>query len=188
MLAGEQASLRAANGPVNVPGWPAMAKPADGAADLPADGRCQGVRPGDTVRFSLRIDSAEGAKAVFAELQMNAKGRHGRFRETDLPMSRADVLAGGGVGSRDAADATLYHFSFAVPQVEPGMYHTAGFAVRAAYRHNEGARVAMDRRAREQVRGYCLAVFGGTHGPVVTEFLPKAVEHTAETEPALVLP
>lgn len=184
---GHQVTLHAANVPVKAPVRPSVVEPAGSGTELAQDGRCQSVRAGDTVRFNLKIESAEGAKAVFAELQLAEKGHRGRFREADLPLSRAGVMTGGGLAVRDAADFTLYHVSFAVPEVEPGMYRATGFAVRAAYSGNEDAKVRMDRHVREQVRGYCLTVFGGSHGPVMTEFLPRPVDHTAKTEPLLAL-
>ena len=161
-----------------------------GGADLPAAGACQSVRPGDTVDFSLRIDAGEGARAVVAELQMDGKSHRFRLREADLPLWRAGEFAAGGVGKRDAKDLTLYHFNYVVPQAEPGIYRTAGFAVHAVYANHEGAPVTIDRRAREQVRDYCLAVFGGSHAPAVTAFLPGPAGPVvqAQTKPFLPSP
>lgn len=188
LATGGAASLRASQGPVNVPGWPSVVAPAsDDALPMMGVGQCQSVRPGDVVRFALRIESVEAAHAVFSQLQMETRGHHVRFREADLPLLREDVLAGGGVGTRDAAESSLYHFEFVVPPVSPGVYRVTGFAVQAPYGHSERSHVTLDRHAREQVNGYCLAVFGGSHEPVVTDFLPKPVERTAAAEPVLTL-
>ena len=179
----------AAHGPVNVPGWPSVAGQAQDIA-MPADGGCQAVHPGDTVHFDLKIESAEGARAIFTELQMDGAGHRAKFRPADLPLARGNVLAAGASSTRDAADPTVYHFSFLVPQVDPGVYRMGGFAVRTAYggMRGEGGMVPLNRHAREQVRRYCLAVFGGMHSPVVTEFLPRQVEQTSQTVGTSLLP
>lgn len=198
---------RAAYGPVNVPGWPSFmpppvyastgqsegsestaqqqpVNPSTAGVSMPTDGRCQGVRPGDTVRFTLRIQAVEAAHAVYAHLQME-QGRHPHYRRTDLPLSSDDVLDGGSVGTQDAADPQLYHFSFVVPDAQQGVYHPSGIAVRAAFgagSSDPGTLVALDRQAQDEVRRYCIAVFGdgnGEHQPTVTEFLPAPPASTS---------
>jgi hypothetical protein len=193
------ASNPAANGPVNLPGWPSMLDPrpvasqnADSSAavasetggrqvEMPTNGKCQGVHYGDIVHFTLRVEGVADAKRVYTQLAMGL-GSHPKFVKTDFMLSTADSFGGGGVGKRDAADPQLYHFRFVVPDVRSGIYHAASIGVQAIYSDSsvdEGTGVGLNRRAHEQVKSYCLAVFGGEggqHRPVVTEFLPGEIE------------
>jgi hypothetical protein len=143
------------------------------------DGHCTRVRPGDTVNFSLTIDGVLNAKAVFASLQLTTG--HAVYREADLPMPGSGVLGGGGAGTRDSATDKVYHFAFKVPSdVLRGVYRSAGVAVTADFGGGPDKAVMadVDRHAREQVRKYCLVVFGPAENePVVTDFQPGTVEH-----------
>jgi hypothetical protein len=61
-----------------------------------------------------------------------------------------------------------------------GVYRSSGIVVTADYGMSEdkGAEAYVDRHAREQVRRYCLVVFGqAQQAPVVTDFRPGPVEH-----------
>jgi hypothetical protein len=177
----------AAHGSVgNLPGWgPAPAAGnAAGNVNLPDDGRCQAVRYGDIVHFTLHIENVDDARRVFTEIQLTL-GHPSKFKTVSLPIPSSTTLGGGGFGARDPQDAKLYHFSFVVPDVASGIYRTAGFDVRAAYTRNSadpGVGVALNRHAAAAVRNYCLAVFGngaGDHRLLVTDFLRNPVEHPA---------
>lgn len=185
-----------ANGPVNVPGWPSQQpvqeslQPAAAVAstqELPTDGRCQSVRYGDIVHFTLRIENVENAKAIFTDLQMGL-GEHPKFQRASLRVPAADAMGGGGVGWRDARDPQLYHFRFEVPVVQPGFYHAAGADVRASYgtlTTDGGVGVSLSREARRKIAHYCIAVFGdgsGDHQPRVTDFLPGRTEQTSNLQ------
>ena len=158
---------------------------------MDGSGRCQSVRAGDVARFTLRIDAVESARAVYSQFQLTMRGHRAKYHQTDLPLLRDGVLSGSAMGTRDAQDHHLYHFSFAVPDVAGGYYRTAGFTVRAQFADemdSAGVIIGLDRHARSQVNGYCLAVFGaGEHNPVVTEFQPKPAERPAGTNTSITL-
>ncbi len=156
---------------------PAM--PQSNDVEVRGNGHCTPVRPGDLVHFSLTVDGVANAKAVFADLQLTTG--HATYHETDLPMPGSGVLGGGGTGSRDDATSKVYRFSFHVPVgAMQGVYRSAGLVVTADYGTgaDKGAEAYVDRHAREQVRRYCLVVFGpAQQAPVVTDFKPGEVEH-----------
>lgn len=192
----------AANGPVNLPGWPSMvdagsparalptqdpapaADPGTRQVDMASNGKCQGVHAGDIVHFTLRVEGVADARRVYTQLAMGL-GSHPKFIKTDFQLSTSDSFGGGGMGTRDGADQQLYHFRFVVPDVRSGIYHAASIGVQAIYSDSsvdEGKGVGLNRHAHEQVRNYCLAVFGGEggdHHPVVTQFLPGEIERSA---------
>ena len=174
-----------ANGPVNVPGWSPSLSLRE--VDMPDNGTCQSVRPGDRVHFTLRVENAQAARHVLTHLQL-ALNSHAHFRTADLALERRDTMGGGGIGLRDSDDRQLYHFSFVVPFVDTGIYRTTGIDVLAAFGDSiatTGVGIPLDHHSRAQVKAYCLAVFNGYGGerPVVTEFLPDPVEHAAIPQP-----
>jgi hypothetical protein len=159
---------------------------------MPQDGRCQSVHPGDVVNFTLKIEEAQAAHVVFTNLHLSA-GRVGHYREADLPLSDGNVLDGGGIGTRDAADENVYHFRMMVPDVASGIYRVEGVSVRAAFTADSadgGVSVRLTKRARAEVRGYCLAVFtsgSGDHRLRVTQFRRGMVDVSKEPPPLLAL-
>lgn len=177
------------SGPVGMQGWPDATKGTDATGrshqvDMPNDGKCQGVRAGDIVHFTLRVEGVADARRLYTQLAMGL-GSHPKFVKTDFMLSTSDSFGGGGMGTRDGADPQLFHFRFVVPNVRSGIYHSASIGVQAIYSDSsvdEGKGVGLNRHAHNQVRRYCLAVFGGEggeHRPVVTEFLPGEIEHAA---------
>lgn len=171
------------NGPVNMPGWPNATQGTDARGrqvEMSENGKCQAVRYGDTVNFTMRIEGVADARRVYTQLAMGLGG-HPKMMKADFLLATSDSFGGGGMGRRDAGDPQLYHFHFVVPDVRSGIYHSASVGVRAIYSESsvdEGAGVGLNRHAHDQVRNYCLAVFGGEggeHRPVVTEFLPGEI-------------
>lgn len=161
-----------ANGPAQAPTQMVQAQP---------DGKCRTVRPGDTVNFTLTIDSAENAKVVYAELQMRS-GR-GHVKTADLPAPGDGSLNGGGAGTRDDQKSNVYHFSFKVPMgMFGGVYRGVGIAVSTdapKLTSDMSEHVDVTKKAHDQVKHYCLAVASGAgvNGkPLVTSFQPGAVE------------
>lgn len=163
------------------------------SVSMQTGGRCQSVHPGDVVHFALRVEDAEAARAVFSDLHLAQGNPHWFYHEATLPLSDGNVLDGGGVGVRDAADAKLYHFRFIVPEVTPGLYRVQGVWVRAAFSSDSsdpGVAVRLSRRARTEVRTYCLAVFGngvGDHRMRVTAFQRGPVDPSREQVPLVQL-
>jgi hypothetical protein len=149
---------------------------------MDAEGSCQMVHPGDLVHFTLRIDNVEDAHHVFTHLQLALNG-HAHSSDLEFPIPMHDAMGGGGLGQRDPMSSRVYHFSFVVPEVQSGFYRTTGIDVRASFMQNSadpGVGVPLDRRSREQVRSYCLAVSGGGgRRPVVTDFRGGPVERAA---------
>lgn len=137
------------------------------------DGHCPVVKAGDVVHYTLTLDGADEAQAVYADLQMGV-GR-GSVRDSDLPMPGSGAIGGGGTGARDAKWGKVYHFTFTVPAgVDRGLYRGRGVVV--TVRDAEGTTpldAAVTRKARERVQHFCLAVAGrgGYEGlPLVTDF------------------
>jgi hypothetical protein len=151
---------------------------APATVEVRGDGHCPVVKAGDTVHFSLTLDGAGAAQAVYADLQM--RSAHGGFRESDLPLPGAGAIGGGGAGMRDAQSGKVYHFAFTVPKgSESGVYR--GLGVMVTVRDGAGAEpieAAVERRARDKVRHFCLAVFGpALEGyPTVTDFKGGPIE------------
>ena len=143
--------------------------------EVQGNGHCQTVRAGDTVHYSLTIDGVESARSVFANLQLRTG--HAAYRETDLPMPGTGLIGGGSAGARDGS-GKVYQFAFQIPAgVQSGVYRAVGVVVTLNQNVDEPIEAEVDRHAREQVRHFCLAVFGaGSGAPVVTEFHPGAVE------------
>lgn len=173
------------SGPVSMPGWPNAVQGTDAKGrqvEMSENGKCQAVRYGDTVNFTMRVEGVADARRVYTQLAMGL-GSHPKMVKADFMLATSDSFGGGGLGKRDAAEPQLYHFHFVVPDVRSGIYHSASVGVRAIYSDNsadEGAGVGLNRHAHDQVRNYCLAVFGGEggqHRPVVMEFLPGEIEH-----------
>jgi hypothetical protein len=138
---------------------------------------CMPVRAGDTVNYSLTIENVADAKQIFAELQMRP-GRHGHLQTTGLPSPDIDSLTAGGVATADGTNANVYHFSFKVPAgVTPGVYHGVGVVVRLDQAASSLGTADVTRHTEDEVRSYCLAVFGrGENYPVVTNFKPGTIE------------
>lgn len=141
------------------------------SVEVGGSGKCQSVRPGDIVHFSLTIEHVDPARAVSADLQMGT--RHAVYRQTDLPMPGDGIMGGGGAGMHDQNFGKVYHFTFRVPPgAEAGVYRGLGVNVTV----DDGS-AWVDRHAREQVRRFCLAVFGNAeNGPVVTDFHGGPIE------------
>jgi len=159
--------------------------------EMPKDGKCQGVRAGDLVHFTLRIESAQDARAIYTDLQL-ANGNV-KYRPNDLPLPGGNVMGGGGAAMRDRSDRNLYHFAFVVPDVMPGIYKTLGIAVRGDYGAATGeplqpVGIPLNRHAAGEVHRYCLAVFGpggSGHRPIVTEFKPGPVDRATALPPPM---
>ena len=171
------------NGPAG-PSLPSPAAQQDRAADveMKSDGRCQDVRPGDLVHYSLTIESVANPRAVFADLRLRPKGSVAP-RASALPSPDFRNLGGGGLARRDDTLGNVYHFVFRVPkEILSGVYHGVALDVTAgdgvAARRDPGD-VDVSRHVREQVRSYCLNVFsafGGNNKPEVTDFTPGIVD------------
>lgn len=140
--------------------------------EVSGDGRCPAVKPGDVVHYSLTLDGADAARSVYADLQLRSRGS---MKESDLPLPGAGAIGGGGAGTRDAQWGKVYHFAFTVPSgADSGVYHAQGVMV--TVRDAAGTSpldAALDKKARERVHRFCLAVLGKGNGelfPVVTDF------------------
>lgn len=174
--------------------------------EVRGDGRCTTVRSGDTVHYTLTIEGVGGAHAVYGDLRL----RLGRFHEPmsgGLPVPDFRSLGGGGLGTRDAAEAKMYRFAFKVPQeLFGGTYR--GFEVNvhadqpqtrpqpSPYLRVERPepRVEVTRHTRDEVRRYCLNVmshFGieTRYRAAVTNFEPGPVDPSpASLTPAPLAP
>jgi hypothetical protein len=144
--------------------------PAPNGVEVRGDGRCPAVKAGDVVHYSLTLDGADAAQSVYADLQLRSRGA---MKESDLPLPGSGAIGGGGAGSRDAQWGKVYHFAFTVPSgADSGIYHAQGVMV--TVRDASGPLDAgLDKKARERVHRFCLAVLGkgiGEGFPVVTDF------------------
>lgn len=160
--------------------------PAAESVSMQTGGRCQSVHPGDVLHFTLRVEDVRTARVVFSNLHMEQGNPRWFYNPAALPLSDGNVLDGGGVGARDAADPKLYHFRFVVPDVAPGLYRVQSVWVRASFSQDSsdsGIPIRLSRRARAEVRSYCLAVFGngfGDHRMRVTSFQRGSVDPSRE--------
>ncbi|SEF50284.1 hypothetical protein SAMN05421819_0213 [Bryocella elongata] len=148
---------------------PAMAP---SGVEVRGDGHCPVVKAGDVVHYTLTLDGADEAQSVYADLQLRSRGG---MKESDLPLPGSGAIGGGGAGTRDSQWGKVYHFAFTVPSgVDSGVYHAQGVMV--TVRDASGASpldAALDKKARERVHRFCLAVYGKGSGdlfPLVTDF------------------
>lgn len=148
---------------------------------MDAKTHCYPAHAGDIVNYTLKIRDLALAQSVYAELQMRP-GRHGHMDTDGLPLPGSEALNGGGTATRDPQDMNVYHVTFRVPAgVTPGVYHGVGVNVTvndqaSSTAPNHG--IDVSRHTLDQIRGYCLAVFGGTGSgyPEVIDFKPDSIE------------
>jgi len=153
--------------------------------EMPNDGRCKLVKPGDVVHYQLTIRSADAARAVYANLQLRREGA-GKEEHFDLPFPDALTMGERGVATRDAKAGNVYHVEFTVEKDVPsGLYRGTGVLVTLSADggvYSNPHYVDVTNHTMREIHHYCLAVagpYGGEVGggrPLVTDFKPGLIE------------